>query len=44
MSGVQRIEGDQRNKATFFFAHAMLEGCDREVTFINVNDEWRAEG
>jgi hypothetical protein len=30
-AGVERIEGDQLTRATFFFAHAMLEGCDREV-------------
>ena len=32
VGGVQKIEGDQAAKATFFFAHEMLEGCDREVS------------
>ena len=32
VGGVQKIEGDQVTKATFFFAHEMLEGCDREVS------------
>lgn len=31
VGGVERIEGDQVTKATFYFAHAMVEGCDRVV-------------
>ena len=42
--GVDRIEGDQMNQAIFFFAHPLLEKCDREVAFCCVNGEWRAEG
>ena len=42
--GVSRIEGDQTTKAIFFFEHPSLKGCDREVSFICTNDEWRAEG
>jgi len=41
---VNRIEGDQINRAVFFFQHPLLEGCDREVAFICRNGEWRAEG
>lgn len=42
--GVDRIEGDQVNRATFFFSHPLLEQCDREVSFVCVNGEWRADG
>jgi hypothetical protein len=44
--GVDRIEGDQVTRASFFFSHPLLEKCDREVTFVcGVNDgEWRADG
>ena len=42
--GVDRIEGDQINQAVFFFSHALLEKCDREVAFRCVNGEWRADG
>ena len=31
VGGVEKIEGDQVTKATFYFAHAMVEGCDRVV-------------
>jgi hypothetical protein len=43
-SGVKRIEGDQETNAIFFFEHPLLEGCDREVSFVFIGDEWRAEG
>jgi len=42
--GVNKIEGDQIHNAIFFFEHPLLQGCDREVSFIRVNGEWRAEG
>lgn len=42
--GVDRIEGDQITKACFFFSHPLFEKCDREVTFVCVGGEWRAEG
>ena len=42
--GVDRIEGDQVNRATFYFAHPLLEKCDREVSFVCVGGEWRADG
>lgn len=42
--GVDRIEGDQVNRAVFFFSHPLLEKCDREVSFTCINGEWRAEG
>jgi len=42
--GVNRIEGDQINNAVFYFEHPLLKGCDREVSFICVDGEWRAEG
>ncbi|KAL3932391.1 MAG: hypothetical protein SGBAC_010868 [Bacillariaceae sp.] len=42
--GVDRIEGDQRTRANFFFSHPLLEQCDREVCFVCVNGEWRANG
>mmetsp|Transcript_17796 Transcript_17796/g.38457 ORF Transcript_17796/g.38457 Transcript_17796/m.38457 type:complete len:170 (-) Transcript_17796:321-830(-) len=43
-SGVQNIEGDQETNAVFFFEHPLLKGCDREVSFVCTNGEWRAEG
>lgn len=42
--GVDRIEGDQVTRAVFFFEHPLLKGCDREVSFMCTNGEWRAEG
>ena len=42
--GVNRIEGDQVSRAAFFFQHPLQKMCDREVSFICVNGEWRAEG
>ena len=42
--GVTRIEGDQTNRAIFFFEHPTLKGCDREVSFVCTGGEWRAEG
>jgi hypothetical protein len=42
--GVSRIEGDQKSKAIFYFEHPTLKGCDREVSFVCVGGEWRAEG
>ena len=39
-----KIEGDQTTKAVFFFPHPTLERCDREVVFVCVEGEWRAEG
>lgn len=42
--GVLKIEGDQISEAVFFFEHPLLEGCDREVSFVCVEGEWRAEG
>ena len=41
---VEKIDGDQEKRAVFFFPHPFLERCDREVVFVCVNDEWRAEG
>ena len=41
---VDRIEGDQITNAIFYFEHPLLKGCDREVSFICNNGEWRAEG
>ena len=41
---VQKIEGNQKTRAIFFFPHPTLERCDREVVFVCVNGEWRAEG
>ena len=41
---VEKIEGDQTTKAVFFFPHPTLERCDREVVFVCVENEWRAEG
>jgi hypothetical protein len=42
--GVDRIEGDQVTRAVFFFQHPLQQMCDREVSFVCVNGEWRAEG
>jgi len=42
--GVDRIEGDQVTQAVFMFRHPLLENCDREVSFVCVDGEWRAEG
>jgi hypothetical protein len=42
--GVDRIEGDQVTNARFFFSHPLLENCDREVSFVCVRGEWRADG
>lgn len=42
--GVDKIEGDQVSNAVFFFRHPLYEKCDREVSFIFKNGEWRAEG
>jgi len=43
--GVRHIEGDQIHRCVFFFAHPLLDGCDREVSFVcSVDGEWRAEG
>ena len=41
---IEKIEGDQETTAVFFFPHPFLERCDREVVFVCVGDEWRAEG
>ena len=42
--GVHRISGDQVTEATFYFEHPILKQCDREVTFVCVGGEWRADG
>jgi hypothetical protein len=42
--GVQNIEGDQETQVIFYFEHPLLKGCDREVSFVYVGGEWRAEG
>ena len=41
---VEKIEGDEKTRAVFFFPHPSLERCDREVVFVCVDGEWRAEG
>ena len=41
---VEKIEGDEKTRAIFFFPHPTLERCDREVVFVCVDGEWRAEG
>ena len=41
---VDRIEGDQVSRAVFYFKHPLLEACDREVGFVCIGGEWRAEG
>ena len=42
--GVNKIEGDQVNDAVFYFQHPTLDGCDREVSFVCKNGDWRADG
>ncbi len=42
--GVNKIEGDQVKNAVFFFQNPLFAECDREVSFICTNGEWRAEG
>lgn len=42
--GVDKIGGDQVNDAVFYFQHPTLEGCDREVSFVCTDGEWRADG
>jgi hypothetical protein len=42
--GVDRIEGNQQTRAVFYFRHPLLEQCDREVAFVCVRGEWRADG
>lgn len=42
--GVNKIEGDQVKNAVFFFQHPLFNECDREVSFICTDGEWRAEG
>jgi hypothetical protein len=41
---VVKILGDQTKKAVFFFPHPTISGCDREVSFVCSEGEWRAEG
>jgi len=41
---VTRIAGDQTTTVTFFFPHPLQAKCDREVVFVCVGGEWRAEG
>jgi hypothetical protein len=41
--GVDRIEGDQVTRAVFYFEHPLLEKCDREVSFVCADGEWRAD-
>ena len=41
---VKKILGDQITTATFCFPHPFYEQVDREVTFGQVDGEWRAEG
>ena len=43
-ASIEKIEGNQTTKAVFFFPHPTLERCDREVVFVCVEGEWRAEG
>ena len=43
-ASVEKIEGDEKTRAVFFFPHPTLERCDREVVFVCVEGEWRAEG
>jgi hypothetical protein len=31
-------------QVVFHFEHPLLERCDREVVFVEVGGEWRAEG
>lgn len=44
--GVDRIEGNQVERALFYFKHPLYEACDREVAFVRSSPggEWRAEG
>jgi hypothetical protein len=43
--GVYKIRGDQRTEATFCFRHPTQgDRADREVKFLCVEGEWRAEG
>jgi hypothetical protein len=42
--GVDRIAGDQVTRAIFYFSHPLLTSCDREVVFVCLKGEWRAEG
>ncbi len=42
--GVDRIEGDQKTRATYYVQHPLIEKLGREVAFTCVNNEWRAEG
>ena len=41
---IDKIEGNQKTRAVFFFPHPTLERCDREVVFVCIDCEWRAEG
>ena len=41
---VEKIDGDEKTRAIFFFPHPTLARCDREVVFVCVDGEWRAEG
>ena len=41
---VTKILGDQVKTATFCFPHPFYDQCDREVVFVQVDGEWRAEG
>ena len=41
---VEKIDGDEKTRAIFFFPHPTLARCDREVVFVCVEGEWRAEG
>ena len=41
---VEKIDGDEKTRAVFFFPHPTLARCDREVVFVCVEGEWRAEG
>ena len=41
---VEKIEGDEKTRTIFFFPHPTLARCDREVVFVCVEGEWRAEG
>ena len=43
-AAIEKIDGDQEKRAIFFFPHPTLERCDREVVFVCVDGEWRAEG
>ena len=43
-SRIKAIAGNQTSRAEFFFVHPIHENCDREVVFVNVGGQWRAEG